>query len=199
MKNSVLAILAVATLASCKKNETTVMDSTTDSAMMAPAMDSSAMSSDSTAMSGTSAMLTDQDKTFVDAAAKGGMMEVMMGETAEMNAMNPKVKALGKMIKEDHMKANEELKSWASNTKYMLPTNLDADQQKMVDDMKMKKGADFDKAYTDMMVMDHKKDIADFKKEASEGTGEVKAFAAKTVPVLEGHLAASEEAMKAVK
>lgn len=189
----------VAALVACKKNETTVVDNSTDSLNMVAPTDSSMMPADSTAMSGTAAMLTDQDKMFADAAAKGGMMEVMLGEYAETNGMSANVKALGKMIKEDHMKANDELKSWASTSKYMLPTALDADQQKMVDDLKMKKGMDFDKAYTDMMVSDHKKDIAEFKKEAAEGTGDLKAFATKIVPTLEAHLTASEDAMKSLK
>ncbi|KIA88145.1 DUF4142 domain-containing protein [Kaistella jeonii] len=202
MKNSILAILAVAALASCKKNETTVVDNATDSSMIAPTTDSSMMPKDSTSMTsttGTMGTMSAQDKMFADAAAKGGMMEVMMGELAETSGMNAKVKALGKMMKEDHTKANDELKSWAMTAKYMLPTKMDADQQKMYDDLKMKKGADFDKAYTDLMVTDHKKDIAEFKKEATEGTGDLKAFASKTVSTLEGHLKASEDAMKAVK
>ncbi len=199
MKNSILTILAITTLAACDKNEKTVVDSSTDSTMITSATDSAMMPTDYTAVAGMNSRMADQDKMFADDAAKGGMMEVMLGEIAEMNATNSKVKALGKMIKEDHTKANDELKSWASTANYMLPTKLDADQQKMVDDLKMKKGMDFDKAYTDMMVNDHKKDIAAFKKGASEGTGDLKAFATKTIPTLEGHLKASEDAMKALK
>lgn len=200
MKNSVLTLLAIASLVACKKIETTSMDTSNDSTSMMTSTDSSMMPKDSTNTTGmNSATMSDQDKMFVDAAAKGGMMEVMLGEYAEMNGMNAKVKALGKMIKEDHMKANDELKSWATSTNYALPTALDANQQKMVDDLKMKKGGDFDKAYTEMMVSDHKKDIAAFKKEASDGTGDLKAFAMKVVPTLEGHLKMSEEAMNAVK
>ena len=148
MKNSILTILAITALVACKKNETTVVDNATDSSMIAPATDSSMMPTDSTTVAGTTTTMSDQDKKFADDAAKGGMMEVMLGEYAETNGMNAKVKALGKMMKEDHTKANDELKSWATTAKYMLPTKLDADQQKMVDDLKMKKGAEFDKAYT---------------------------------------------------
>ncbi|SFI53776.1 DUF4142 domain-containing protein [Halpernia frigidisoli] len=200
MKNSILTILAITALVSCKKTENTVVDNNTDStAMMAP-MDSTAMTSNDATMGGMkTADMTDQDKMFVDAAAKGGMMEVMLGNIAETNASNQMVKDFGKMMVTDHSKANEALKSWAMNAKYTLPTSLDADQQKMVDDLKMKTGADFDKAYTDMMVSDHKKDIAEFKKEASEGTGDVKAFASTTVPTLEMHLTKAEAAMNAVK
>lgn len=198
MKNSILTLLAIASLTACKKNETTVVDSSMDStAMVSP--DSTMMSTDSTAMNGTNAMLTDQDKKFADAAAKGGMMEVMLGNIAETNASNQKVKDFGKMMVDDHTKANDALKSWAMNANYKLPSSLDAGQQKMVDDLKMKNGADFDKAYTDMMVTDHKKDIAEFKKEATDGTGDLKTFASTTVPTLEMHLSKAEEAMKAVK
>ena len=92
MKNSILAILALAALSACKKNETTVIDSSSDSSMMVPATDSSMMPMDSATVSGTSTNLMNQHKMFADAAAKGGMMEVMLGETAEMNGMDAKEK-----------------------------------------------------------------------------------------------------------
>ena len=204
MKKSILTFLAVASLVACKKNETTEMNRSTDSStVMAPTDSSLLPSADSLSMSGTaenSATLTDQDKMFADKAAKGGMMEVALGEYAEMNASNASVKALGKMMKEDHTKANNELKSWATKAGYTLPTAMDADMQKKVDDLKAKKGADFDKAYTDLMVEDHKEDIALFKEEVSSGgAGTLKAFASNTIPTLEHHLTKSEEAKKAVK
>ena len=72
--------------------------------------------------------------------------------------------------------------------------------QKKYDDLKAKKGADFDRSYTDLMVSDHKKDIAEFKKEASDGSeASLKSFAGKTVPTLEHHLMESEKAKAAVK
>lgn len=50
------------------------------------------------------------------------------------------------------------------------------------------------------MVSDHKKDIAEFKEEASKGTEtSLKSFASKTVPTLEHHLMESEKAQSAVK
>lgn len=200
MKNSILALLMVGALVSCKKNETTVVSDSTDSLNMAAPVDSTMMTNDSTSVSSDMSSMSDQDKTFANDAAKGGMMEVMMGELAESNGTNAKVKALGKMMKEDHSKANSELKTWAASANYTLPTAMEADQQKMYDDLKAKKGAEFDKSYTDMMVTDHKKDIAAFKKQASDGTtADLKAFASKTVPTLEHHLTASQEAQNAVK
>jgi putative membrane protein len=55
--------------------------------------------------------------------------------------------------------------------------------------LKSKKGAEFDKAYIEMMLDDHKEDIEQFSDEASKGTdADVKAFATKTLPVLNKHL-----------
>lgn len=205
MKNSILAILAVASMVACKKNETTAVDQPSDSsAMSAPATDSGMMNTnDSTAVAGntgTKANLSDQDKKFADAAAKGGMMEVMMGQLAATNANSATVKSLGQMMVKDHSKANDELKKWASTAGYTLPTSLDADQQKQYDDLKAKKGAEFDHMYTDLMVTDHQKDIAEFKKEASNGSeASLKSFASTKVPTLEHHLMESEKAKTSVK
>lgn len=206
MKKTILALLAVGTMVACKKNETTTANESADStAMSAPAdtgMATSTTDSASTMNQNTAAStsLSDQDKKFADAAAKGGMMEVMMGDLAKTNAQNATVKSLGAMMVKDHGKANNELKAWAATAKYTLPTTLDADQQKQYDELKAKKGAEFDRAYTDLMVTDHKKDIAEFKKEASGGTEtSLKSFASNTLPTLEHHLMESEKAQAAVK
>ncbi|SMP35279.1 DUF4142 domain-containing protein [Chryseobacterium profundimaris] len=204
MKNSILTILAVAAMVACKKNETTTSDQTADSAMTAPADTSMNMGdSATTAMSDSNmsnSTLSDQDKKFADAAATGGMMEVMLGELASTNGSNASVKSLGAMMVKDHGKANDELKKWASASGYTLPTAMNAEQQKQYDDLKAKKGAEFDRMYAGLMVKDHQKDIAEFKKQAAEGSdASLKSFASTTLPTLEHHLMEAEKANNAVK
>jgi putative membrane protein len=93
------------------------------------------------------------------------------------------------MLVTDHSKANDELKSIASSKSVTVPAAMMPAHQKHVDMLKAKSGADFDKAYMNMMLDDHKKDIADFKKASSNGTdSDIKNFAAKTLPVLQKHL-----------
>lgn len=202
MKNSILVVLALGALTACKKTETQAVDATTDSTLMTTPTDSAMMPADSTAMptTGAATTLSDQDKMFTDAAARGGMMEVMIGELAATNASNAKVKALGAMMVKDHGKANEELKTWAATVNHTLPAAMSAEQQKNYDDLKAKKGADFDKAYTKLMVSDHEKDIGEFKKQSTQGTdANLKSFASKKLPTLEHHLMESKDAMKAVQ
>lgn len=129
------------------------------------------------------------DRSFVMEAASGGMMEVELGKIAEKNAASAKVKEFGRMMVADHSKANTELKGVASSKNVMISPAPMEKHQKHIDELKAKKGADFDKAYVDMMVDDHKEDISKFEDEANKGNdADVKAFAAKTLPVLNKHL-----------
>lgn len=138
----------------------------------------------------TSSVPVDADsKDFVMKAASGGMMEVELGKVAQQKAQDPRVKNFGQMMVDDHSKANDELKGIASSKNIMIPDKMMDDHQKHVDEMSKKSGKDFDKAYMDMMLNDHKEDIGDFKK-ASENSkdADIKGFAGKTLPVLQKHL-----------
>ncbi|WBV58123.1 DUF4142 domain-containing protein [Chryseobacterium daecheongense] len=203
MKNSILTLLAVSTMLACKKSETTTVNQPMDSTAVAPSVDSPAVTADSTTVTGTTntkVSLSDQDKKFADGAAQGGLMEVMMGKLAATNASDKNVKNLGEMMVKDHSKANEELKSWASTVGYTLPTSLDAEKQKKYDELKSKKGAEFDRMYSDLMVSDHKEDIVEFKKEAADGQeASLKSFASKTLPTLDHHLMEAQKTKSGIK
>jgi len=55
-------------------------------------------------------------------------------------------------------------------------------------------GAQFDRAYMNLMLADHKKDVAEFKTEAAKGNDPgVKNFAKETLPTLESHLHEAEQ------
>lgn len=131
----------------------------------------------------------EDDSTFAVEAAGGGMMEVQFGQLATKNAASTEVRKFGQMMVDDHSKANEELKALAAQKNIPLPTTLPEDKQKMYDELSQKKGAEFDEAYMDMMVDDHKEDIDAFQKEADHGNDpDLKNWAAGKVPVLQHHL-----------
>ncbi|MDO9372911.1 MAG: DUF4142 domain-containing protein [Bacteroidota bacterium] len=142
---------------------------------------------------------TEDDSVFAKKAAEGGLMEVQLGQLALKNATSSAVKKHAQMMVTDHGKANAELKTLAASKNIMLPKALGDEKQKMVNDLKAKKGADFDKAYSDMMVEDHKKDIDLFRTEAEGGRdAEIKAWAAGKLPTLQSHLQMWESAKMAV-
>ena len=126
---------------------------------------------------------------FAVKAANGGMMEVQLGEYASKNATEKSVKDFGAMMAKDHTKANNELKSLAQTKNITLPVAVGQDKTDMMTDLMKKTGKDFDKAYINEMVKDHKNDIDLFQKAADDSKdNDVKAFASKTLPTLKMHL-----------
>ena len=133
--------------------------------------------------------LSKDDSMFVMDAAIGGMMEVQAGQLAQQNGQSQRVKDFGNMMVTDHSKANDELKSLVSSSGITIPASLPADKQKMLDQMKNQKGAAFDKHYVSMMVDDHQKDVAKFKKESiGAKDAQLINWAGNTLPVLQKHL-----------
>ena len=140
------------------------------------------------------------DTKFVLNAADGGMMEVQLGTLAQTNASSPQVKAFGQKMIEDRSKANSELKELATGKRITIPLTLSDKNQSDYADLAQKKGVDFDKAYSNYMVKDHKDDISEFQKEGTGGKdAEIKAWAAGKVATLQMHLQMAQSAADALK
>jgi putative membrane protein len=134
------------------------------------------------------------DAEFAVAAADAGMFEVAVGKIAEKKGSFESVKKLGMQMVTDHSKANVELKALATEKHIVLPDNMSEKCQKKLDDLKGKQGMDFDKAYTNMMVKDHKDAIDDFKHESEKGNdAQISAWAKNKIPALEHHLTMAED------
>jgi putative membrane protein len=141
-----------------------------------------------TTPTGEGSSLSAKDKMFMKKAAKGGMMEVALGKLAEQNGQSDDVKSFGKRMVADHGKANDELKSIASKKGVQLPSKEHTGKWTS------------DKAYIDMMVKDHEKDLAEFKEEASTGSDpDVKKFADDTSKVIQEHLDLAKETQGKLK
>jgi len=133
------------------------------------------------------------DQKFAKDAAIGGLMEVELGKVAVTNASSDKVKEFGQKMIDDHSKANTELKTVAAKENITLPTDLDAKHKGMVDKLSALHGTQFDRAYMKDMVKDHQEDVAEFQKEADNGSNPgLKSFAGKALPTLQGHLSLAQ-------
>jgi putative membrane protein len=127
-------------------------------------------------------------------------MEVELGKYAQQTAQNQRVKNFATMMVKDHSKANDELKALAAKKNITLPTVLDEKHMDKMNDIKEKRGADFDKEYIKEMVDDHDKDVDKFRKQAENGEdADIKAFAAKTLPVLITHQDSAKSIRDAIK
>lgn len=138
--------------------------------------------------------LESSDVKFVQKAAAGGMAEVELGKLAQQKAVREETKQFATRMVEDHTKANDDLSRVAAANNVNLPQQPDKDTRKEMDKLQKLTGMDFDRAYMKNMVKDHKKDVKEFREEAkSRRDNDVKAFAQRTLPTLEEHLAMAEK------
>jgi len=133
--------------------------------------------------------LAASDRKFMEKAAEGGMAEVQLGGLAKQRGSSDEVKKFGAQMSQDHAKANDELRELASSKGVTLPSSLDHESQEEMNKLSRLQGDKFDHEYMEHMIKDHKKDVKDFEKASREvKDGDLKAFAAKTLSVVQGHL-----------
>jgi putative membrane protein len=141
----------------------------------------------------------EDDAKFVVEAADAGMTEVQLGQLTKSNSASPAVKDFGQMMIAEHGKANDELKALAILKNITLPTALSDESQKKLNELAGKRGNEFDKAYTELMVKGHKDVLDKFKTEADNGSDtDLRSWAGGKVSVLEHHLEVAESVKKAV-
>jgi putative membrane protein len=140
-----------------------------------------------------------EDADFLVNAASGGMLEVQLGQLAQTNAKDPRVKDFGAMMVKDHTAGGEKLKALAASRNITLPDSISNRQQKEKKQLQKMKGDAFDEAYINMMTDDHKNDIKEFEKEASGGTHPaIKTFAGEQLRILHVHLDSASSIQKMV-
>lgn len=191
MKNYAWIILAAAALFvfACKKTETVENTATTSTST------SMTDTSSTTTTTGTATTtLSKDDQDFATKAAQGNMAEVNGGTMASTKGTSPDVKDFGNLMVNDHGKALDELRQLAQTKGITLPTDVNADQKAEADKLSKLSGKDFDKEYTDAMVKDHEEDVAEFDKASKNAQDpDLKAWAAKVLPVIQDHLKMAKE------
>jgi putative membrane protein len=146
------------------------------------------------AETGGKSSLSHSDRSFVEKAAKGGMAEVELGKFAQEHASSDPVKQFAAKMVQDHSKANEDLRSLAQAKGVTVPSGPSHTDNHEMSKLSKLTGADFDREYMKHMVSDHEKDVKEFQKEADKAKdGDVKNFAASTLPTLQEHLKLAQD------
>jgi putative membrane protein len=174
-----------------------------DSVQNANDSNSTKMDSASRDSSRTAAMpatVSKDDAQFVVNSANAGMTEVQAGQLAVQKGTAKDVRDYGSMMVKDHTAAGDKLKALAASKNITVPAAISPEMQKNIDDLNGKSGKDFDKAYVNMMVSDHKKVISQFETESKSGSdADIRAFAESTLHTLRMHLNEAEKCNKMMK
>jgi putative membrane protein len=129
------------------------------------------------------------DMMFVKNALQGSMAEVQVAQLALQKTSNDQVKQFAQQMVTDHTKLIDQMKPVAQQVGVKVPDGPNKKQKMMMAKLQALSGADFDKAYVQAMVKDHKADDSDFKTEISNGQSPVvKDAATKGDAVVENHL-----------
>jgi putative membrane protein len=128
---------------------------------------------------------------FVKTVAISDMMEIQSSELALSRQPDADTKPFAEKMVKDHQQTSKELKALVDSgkVKVTLPTALDPEHMKKLDELKAKSGKDFDRAYDQMQVQAHEEAVALFEQYSRNGDNpELKSWAAKTLLHLKEHL-----------
>ena len=129
------------------------------------------------------------DQMFVTKAASSGMAEVAMGKLGQEMGKSDEVKKFSARIVEDHTKANMELMRLVADLKIEAPDKPLPEHEKHLKDLSGSAATNFDKEFMHHMVMSHEEAVKLFTKASKELKNEqLRAFATKTLPVIQEHL-----------
>ena len=137
---------------------------------------------------------------FLKEGMQGDMAEVKMGELAQQKGQSDGVKTFGETLAKDHGDHLKKLEAASSEMGASAPDAVSAKQKADYDKLSKLSGDKFDREFAKHMVMDHKKDVADFQKEAKNGgDDQIKNFAQQTLPTLQEHLKMAQDTHSKVK
>jgi putative membrane protein len=132
--------------------------------------------------------LNKKDTEYLQKSAQGLMAEVKMGDMAQKQAADERVKQFGKRMVDDHGKDLQNLKQLASQKHVTLPDAPSKKQSKEADKLAKLSGADFDKEYVKYEMKDHKEDVEENGKTMKKAADpDVKQFASAEYQTVSAH------------
>jgi putative membrane protein len=128
---------------------------------------------------------------FLEDALKGDNSEMMLGEMAAKRGTSPALRAFGQTLHDDHAHAREQTVPLARRMGVAITDQPMAEAVQERRKLEHLTGRAFDHEFASYMVKDHKKDIAEFRKQVREG-GPAGDLAKQILPDLQKHLAMAE-------
>jgi len=130
-----------------------------------------------------------QDKAFLRKAAEGGMAEVQLGQLAQQKASSQDVRQFGEKMVQDHSQLDQQLKPIAEQQGVRPPKALSKKDEATLKKLEGLSGQQFDHAYIEAMLKDHKKDLKEFKETANRTQNpQLKDAVQRGAQVIESHL-----------
>ena len=188
-------------LAACNENTVADRDSrdqvaTTEPAPGLPAVDPTAKDAGGVAGKTSPTELTAETRDYVQKAAMGDLYEIEASKVALARTKSDDVKKFAQEMVDAHTRSSDELKARLARAGQIveLPTMLDAEHQKKLDDLKAASAQTFDARYAAGQKEAHDEALMLHRDYAMRGpVADLKAFAADIVPKIEMHVQMAAE------
>jgi len=147
---------------------------------------------------GTASTLSRSDRKMVTDMAMANMAEIELARTAQTKSQNEQVKNFAQQMIDDHTKALNEVQQLAQAKGVTLPAELGRTHKAKADRLGRLSGEEFDRAYMAQAgVEEHKKTHDKLSQvQARAKDPDVKALAARTLPIVDQHLNSAQQLHK---
>ena len=133
------------------------------------------------------------DRTFIAKAAEANQSEIELGQLASTKASSTDVQDFGTKMVNEHQDAINELATIASSKGVTMPSALNDTHMALIQRLNKLEGLEFDTAYMNSQVNDHKLVESFFQVEINQGEdADVKAYANKYLPHIQEHRVEAE-------
>lgn len=126
-------------------------------------------------------------------------MEIQMGKMAQEKGQAKEVKAFGKTLVTDHTAMDKKVMSLAKQQKIDLPASMPPMNDPGMAKLESATGAEFDRAFAQTMLEEHKRDVDEAKAAQAKTTDpKLKTLLGSAIPVLEKHRDTAQKLVSSV-
>ncbi len=153
-----------------------------------------------TALTHNMVVLDEENSSFMVEAANSSMTELQLAGLTQQKALSQKVKNFSSMLIHDHSILKDQVKSLAAQMNVVLPDTIGNNEQKQIDGLMQKRGADFDKSFMETVIKNYEEAIGLFEKALlNTKDPDVNSFADKTLMTLHMHLDSAKSIRSVIK
>jgi putative membrane protein len=136
-----------------------------------------------------SGQLNSDEKAFIDFAGQTDLVNVRLGQMAQLQASSPTVKKFAAVLEQDHATDLKRLATIGKLTGANAPTTLDEVHMNFVRRLNKSKGKSFDLTFLKTVINEHENAYVPYRREADNGFNpSLKAYARRARPRLDSHL-----------
>jgi putative membrane protein len=136
---------------------------------------------------------------FIKGAHEGGLTEIEASKIAQKNSTNKEVTDFAAMMIKDHSEAGMEIDTLADHKYVFLKDSVNLEHKTILDSLAKKTGAEFDKAYMELMVKDHEAAKELFEENSKSNYTDIREIAEKILPKVEDHLKSAKAIQATLK